>query len=82
MLCVFAHTLFYAFLRWRNKQKGRNSSEGNDIVCKRKWRREESINGRKTILIISEDKYYALFDIGEVLDILGVEQKYRIQLKE
>jgi hypothetical protein len=82
ILCVFAHTLFYAFLRWRNKQKGRNSSEGNDIVCKRKWRREESINGRKTILIISEDKYYALFDIGEVLDILGVEQKYRIQLKE
>lgn len=82
MLCVFAHTLFYAFLIWRKKRKAKNNGEDNGIVCKRKWRREESIKERKTILIITEGKYYALFDIGEVLDILGVEQKYRIQPKE
>ena len=82
MLCVFAHTLFYAFLIWRRKQKIKGNINANDIICKRKWRREESINDMKNILIIAEDKYYALFNIYEVLDIFGVEQKYRIQLRE
>jgi len=76
MLCVFAHTFFYAFLGWRKKKRNKDTN----IVCLRKWRREESINEKKTILVISEGKYYALFDIWKILDILGVEQKYRIRM--
>ena len=76
MLCVFAHTLFYAFLRWRKKQAPRQS----DGDCLRAWRRRESIKEGNKILIVVEEKYYALFEITELLDILGVKQKYRIKM--
>ena len=76
MLCVFAHTLFYAFLGWRKKQAPKQS-EGD---CLREWRRRESIKEGNKILIVTGEKYYALFEITELLDILGVKQKYRIQM--
>ena len=76
MLCVFAHTLFYAFLGWRKKQAPKQS----DGDCLREWRRRESIKEGNKILIVAGEKYYALFEITELLDILGVKQKYRIQM--
>lgn len=76
MLCVFAHTLFYAFLGWR-KKKAPKQSAGD---CLREWRRRESIKECNKILIIAEEKYYALFEITELLDILGVKQKYKIKM--
>jgi len=75
MLCVFAHTLFYAFLGWRKKAAPVQS----DGDCLREWRRREFIKGDGKILIIAKRKYYALFEIDELLDILGVRQKYRIK---
>ena len=76
MLCVFAHTLFYAFLGWR-KNKAPEQSAGD---CLRSWRRWESIKEGNKILIVADEKYYALFEISELLDILGVKQKYRIKM--
>lgn len=76
MLCVFAHTLFYAFLRYRKKEDPKQSDDN----CLRKWRRQEQIEKDNKILIIAEEKYYALFDIDELLDVLGVKQKYRIRM--
>ena len=76
MLCVFAHSLFYAFLGWRKKLAPKQS----DGDCMRKWRRQESIKEGNKILIVAEEKYYALFEISELLDILGVKQKYRIEM--
>ena len=76
MLCVFAHTLFYAFLGWRKKQAPKQS----DGECLRAWRRRESIKEGNKILIVAEEKYYALFEIAELLDILGVKQKYKIEM--
>lgn len=74
MLCVFAHTLFYAFLGWRKREAPKQS----DGDCMRTWRRQTSIKEGNKILIIAEEKYYALFEIDEVLDILGVNQRYRL----
>lgn len=76
MLCVFAHTLFYAFLGWR-KKKAPEQSCGD---CLREWRRRESIKESNKILIVADEKYYALFEISELLDVLGVKQKYRIKM--
>ncbi len=76
MLCVFAHSLFYAFLGWRKKQAPEQSAGD----CMREWRRRESIKEGNKILIVAEEKYYALFEISELLDILGVKQKYRIKM--
>ncbi len=76
MLCVFAHTLFYAFLSWRKRDVPKQA----DGDCLRAWRKQESIKEGNKILIVSEEKYYALFEIDEILDILGVHQKYRIQM--
>jgi len=76
MLCVFAHTLFYAFLRWRKKQ-ARKQPYGD---CLRTWRRRESIKEGSKILIVADEKYYALFEITELLDILGIKQKYRLKM--
>lgn len=76
MLCVFANSLFYAFLGWRKKQAPRQS----DGDCLRAWRRRESIKEGNKILIVAEEKYYALFEISELLDILGVKQKHRIKM--
>ncbi|WZL77530.1 transposase [Eubacteriales bacterium mix99] len=75
ILCIFAHTLFYAFLGWRKKEAPRQS----DGDCLREWRRRESIRDGGKILIIANVKYYAFFDLDEVLDILGVRQKFRIK---
>lgn len=75
MLCVFAHTLFYAFLGQRKKAAPKQS----DGDCLREWRRRESIKGGGKILIVAKRKYYALFEIDELLDIFGVRQKYRIK---
>jgi hypothetical protein len=75
MLCVFAHTLFYAFLGWRKKEAPKQS----DGECLREWRRRESIKNGGKILIIANGKYYAFFEIDEILDIVGVRQKYRIK---
>lgn len=72
MLCVFAHTLFYAFLGWR-KNKAPDQSAGD---CLRAWRRGEGIKEERKILIMAEEKYYALFKLRELLDILGVKQRY------
>ena len=69
MLCVFAHTLFYAFLVWCKKQAPKQS-EGD---CLREWRRQESIKADNRILIVAEEKYYALFEISELLDVLAVK---------
>lgn len=76
MLCVFAHTLFYSFLAWRKKQLPKQS-EGD---CLRAWRRKESVKESNKLLIVAEEKYYALLDIGELLDILDVKQKYRLSM--
>jgi len=76
MLCIFAHTLFYAFLGWRKKEIPKQT-EGD---CLRAWRRQESLKEGNKILIVAEEKYYALFDIDELLEILGVKQKYRIKI--
>lgn len=76
ILCVFAHTLFYAFLGWRKKQAPEQSAGD----CLREWRRQESIKEGKRILIVAEEKYYALFEISELLDIFGVKQKHRIKM--
>lgn len=75
MLCVFAHTLFYAFLIWRKKR----NSEQYDMACMRKWRREERIEKVNKILIVA-GKYYALFEVGELLDVFDVKQTYRIRM--
>ncbi len=75
MLCIFAHTLFYAFLGWRKKE----APEQSAADCLRAWRRRESIVEDHSILIIAEEKYYALFEIGELLDVLGVKQKYSVR---
>lgn len=74
MLCVFAHTLFYAFLGWRKKE-ALEQSAGD---CMRAWRRRKSISEGNSILIIAGE-YYALFEISELLDILGVKQKYSVR---
>lgn len=76
MLCVFAHTLFYAFLGWRKKQAPKQS----DGDCLRAWRRRESIKEGNKILIVVEEKYYALFEITELLDILDIKQRYRLKM--
>jgi len=76
MLCVFAHTLFYSFLGWRKKQAPKQS----DGDCIRIWRREQSIKEGDKILIVAKEKYYAIFEITELLDILGVKQKHRIRM--
>jgi len=76
MLCVFAHTLFYGFLGWRKKQPPKQS----DGDCMREWRKREGIKQGNKILIVAEEKYYALFEISELLDIFGVKQKYRIRM--
>jgi hypothetical protein len=76
MLCVFAHTLFYAFLGWRKKQAPKQSE--ND--CFRMWRREEALKNGNSILIMAEEKFYAIYELTELLDILGVEQKYKVQM--
>lgn len=76
MLCVFAHTLFYAFLGWR-KNAAPDQADGD---CLREWRRRESIKEGNKILIVAEEKYYALFEISELLGILGIKQKYRIKM--
>ena len=76
MLCVFAHTLFYAFLGDRKKK----APEQSDGDCLRAWRRRESIRNTNRVLIFAEGRYYALFKIGELLDILGVKQKYRVEM--
>jgi hypothetical protein len=76
MLCVFAHTLFYAFLGWRKNQAPKQS----DGDCLRTWRRQESLKEGNKILIVCEDKYYAFFEISELLDILGVRQKFKVRM--
>ena len=47
MLCVFTHTLFYAFLQWRKKEAPKQSAGD----CLRQWRRRESIKEGNRILI-------------------------------
>ena len=79
MLCVFAHTLFYAFLGWRHRQAP-SQSDGDCLSCLRSWRRQESIKKGNKILIVAEEKYYALFEISELLEVLGIKQKYRLQM--
>jgi hypothetical protein len=76
MLCVFAYTLFYAFLGWR-KNKAPEQSAGD---CLREWRRRESIREDRKILVVAEEKYYALFKLSEILDILGVKQRYTVEM--
>jgi hypothetical protein len=76
MLCVFAHTLFYAFLGYRRKQAPGQTDE----CCLRSWRRRESIKEGNKIFIVAEEKYYALFEISELLDIFCVKQKYKFEM--
>jgi hypothetical protein len=51
-----------------------------DGDCLRTWRRQESLKEGNKILIVSEDKYYAFFEISELLDILGVRQKFKVRM--
>lgn len=73
MLCVYAHTLFYAFLSWRKKQ----GSVQSEIDCMRNWRKKKT-NEKEKILIVAEEKYYAIYGINEIMDILGITQRYKI----
>lgn len=75
-LCVFAHTLFYGFLGWRKKDAPEQAAGD----CMRAWRRRETIKESRKILVVADEKYYALFEISELLGILGVKQKYRIKM--
>ena len=77
MLCVFAHTLFYAFISSRSYNSSTNNRKPN-ITCMRIWRRNESIYESGKLLIFSDSKYYAVFTIWEVFNILGVKMKYDI----
>ncbi|MDD2448016.1 MAG: transposase [Tissierellia bacterium] len=75
MLCVFAHTLFYAFMGWRRISYPKESN----IECLRSWRREEQLsNSNKVFVVIDDGKYYAFFSINEILDIFQVNQKIRL----
>lgn len=75
MLCVIAHTLYYAFLSGRTK--GSNNEKEKTLACMRKFRRDESKNNLRNIIVLA-GKYYALFTIWEILSILGVEMKCNI----
>jgi hypothetical protein len=55
MLCVFAHTLFYAFLGWRKKQAPKQS----DGDCLRTWRRQESLKEGNKIMFIASKNFSA-----------------------
>jgi len=77
MLCVFAHTLFYAFICSRKKEipKSKNGD------CLRAFRRKEFTSIDKRILIIAKEKYYALFSLNELFDILDVKQKHKLEMR-
>ena len=79
MLCVFAHTLFYAFLGWR-KKKAPSQADGD---CMRQWRRKKAIESSENDILIfaGNGRYYAFFKLNEVLDILDVKQLCRIQYR-
>lgn len=72
MLCVFAHTLFYTFLSSRTKGKDKETS----TKCMRSFRRSESINETGKFIVFACSKYYAVFTIWEIFDIVGIEMKY------
>lgn len=77
IFCVLAHTLFYAFLSWRRKDAKDNPTTEN---CLRSWRRNEFETQESKIMVIAKSEYYALFNISELLDIIGIKQKYRIRM--
>jgi hypothetical protein len=77
ILCVLAHTLFYAFLSWRKKSEPDNPVNES---CMRRWRRTEFETQEPQIMVIANGEYYALLEVSELLDILEVKQKYRIQM--
>jgi hypothetical protein len=76
LFCVIAHTLFYAFLIWR-----KNEYIYDPIpVCMRNWRRNELTDCSNKILIIAQEKYFAFYDVGELLTLFGVKQKYTVKM--
>lgn len=78
ILCALAHTLFYAFISWRKKDIPKQSEDD----CLRAWRRKESTVENQKIFVVSHDgMYYALFNLDEILDILGVKQKHKIVMR-
>ena len=80
MMCVFAHTLFFAFLGWRKKQIVMQKKDEQDEVAVpvRRWRMQQSPDESK-IFIVVEGKYYAFFEVYELLDILNIRQKYKVR---
>ncbi len=76
ILCVLAHTLFYAFLSWRMKRLPDNPSNES---CLRLWRRNEFVTQDAKIMVIAKGKYYALLELSELLDIFDVKQKFKVQ---
>jgi hypothetical protein len=74
MLCVLASTLFFAFLGWRKKR----APEQKKGDCLRQWRRNESRENTQNILVVaSKGKYYAFYDIDEIMELFGVKQRYQ-----
>ncbi|MBP2070722.1 hypothetical protein J2Z80_003037 [Thermoanaerobacterium butyriciformans] len=43
----------------------------------RNWRKKKT-NEKEKILIVAEEKYYAIYGINEIMDILGITQRYKI----
>ena len=74
ILCVFAHTLFYAFMGWRRVSYPKDSNE----KCLRSWRREQQLSSNNKTLFVVEEKYYAFLSTNEILDIFQVKQKVRL----
>lgn len=74
ILCVFAHTLFYAFMLWRRMSYPKESNK----ECLRTWRREQQFSSNNKTLFVVEGKYYAFLSTVEILDIFLVDQKVRL----
>lgn len=78
MLCVLATALFFAFLGWRKKHTPQRS-EGE---CLRLWRRNQSREDKKNILVVAgKGKYYYFYRIDELMGVLGVEQRIQFHIR-
>lgn len=77
MLCVFAFTLFFAFIGNRKNE----IPKGADGDCMRAFRRKESTKEYKQILIMAKEKYYAFLSLNELLDVFKVKQKHKLEMR-
>jgi hypothetical protein len=78
MLCVMATALFFAFLVWR-KKRAPQQSEGE---CLRQWRRNQSREDKKNILVVAgKGKYYYFYRVDELMELVGVEQRCQFHMR-